>query len=191
MPEIKTVAVIGAGPAGRRIAETAALAGLRTILVDILPSSLRQAESEMRDRLQQAQERGGLSAVAANAALARLELAPGVAEAAREADLVIEAVPDEMESKLEILTLLDKISRPQTILASTTRSLSVSEIASVTYRSSKVLGLRFGFSMDNAGEPRMEIVRGRQTDDEAVAMCAEAGRRMGLAVALVQESSAN
>ena len=61
-------------------------------------------------------------------------------EAAREADLVIEAVPEEMESKIEIFTMLDKICRPATILASNTSSLSITEIASVTYRSEEVRG---------------------------------------------------
>ena len=61
-------------------------------------------------------------------------------QAAREADLVIEAVPEEMESKIEIFTLLDKICRPATILASNTSSLSVTEIACVTYRATNASG---------------------------------------------------
>ena len=64
-------------------------------------------------------------------------------EAARQADLVIEAVPEEMESKIEIFTLLDKICRPGTILASNTSSLSISEIAGVTYRAQQCVGMHF------------------------------------------------
>ena len=79
----------------------------------------------------------------ADAAFARLEYAGSVDEAARQADLVIEAVPEELESKIEIFTLLDKICRPSTILASNTSSLSLTEIASVTYRAPKIVGMHF------------------------------------------------
>src|SRR5438105_7761803 len=119
---------------GRGIAHTAALGGYRTILEDLLPNALRKAEGEIRTNLDKAVELGKVSAGAgaAEAAFSRLEYAGSVEEAAREADLVIEAVSEEMESKIEIFTLLDKICRPDTILASNTSSLSITEIASVT-----------------------------------------------------------
>jgi len=132
MTEVRTIAVIGAGTIGRIIAQLSALGGFRTILEDILPASLRQAETEIRGALDHATERGNITRAAADAALARIEYASSVEQAARAADLVIEAVPDEMESKIEILTLLDKVARPNTILASNTSSFSVTELASVT-----------------------------------------------------------
>src|SRR5215472_749268 len=116
MAEIKTLAVIGAGELGRSIACATARAGYRTILEDVLPASLRRADREIRDFLEQSIDSGKVSHQEGKAALARLEYAGSVEGAARQADLVIEAVPDEMESKLEILTLLDKIARPHTIL---------------------------------------------------------------------------
>ena len=134
MAEVKTIAVIGAGIMGRGIAHAAALGGYRTILEDLLPGALRKAETEIRANLDKAVELGKVTAPDADGALRRLEYAGSVEEAAREADLVIEAVPEEMESKIEIFTLLDKICRPRTILASNTSSLSITEIASVTYR---------------------------------------------------------
>jgi 3-hydroxybutyryl-CoA dehydrogenase len=186
MAEIKTVAVIGGGMLGRDIAEAAALGGYRTILEDILPASLRKAESEIRSSLRQAVELGQLSHAGAHSVLQRLEYAGTVEEAARQADLVIEAVPDEMESKLEIVTLLDKICKPNTVLACTTSSLSVAEIASVTYRAGKILGMRFPIP---AGEQRrLEIVRTQETDDATVSACAEVGRRMGMEVAVMQDA---
>ena len=112
MPEIKTIAVIGAGTMGRGIAHAAALGGYRTVLEDILPNALRRAESEIRSNLDKAVELGKVAAKDADAAFARLEYAGSVDEAARQADLVIEAVPEELESKIEIFTLLDKICRP-------------------------------------------------------------------------------
>ena len=97
MAEIRTVAVIGAGTMGRGIAHVAALGGYRTILEDILPASLRKAENEIRGNLDKAIELGKLSRPDAEAAFARVEYASSVEQAAREADLVIEAVPEEME----------------------------------------------------------------------------------------------
>src|ERR1700741_4347287 len=115
---------------GRGIAHAAALGGYRTILEDLLPGALRKAQSEIRANLDKAVELGKLSASDADVVFRRVEYAGSVEEAAREADLVIEAVPEEMESKIEIFTLLDKICRPHTILASNTSSLSITEIAS-------------------------------------------------------------
>src|SRR6202007_2382605 len=132
-PRIQTVAVIGAGIMGRGIAHAAALAGSRTILEDLLPNALRKAETEIRANLDKAVELGKVSAPDADSAFKRLEYAGSVAEAA----------PEEMESKIEIFTLLDKLCRPTTILASNTSSLSVTEIASVTYRAKKCVGMHF------------------------------------------------
>jgi 3-hydroxybutyryl-CoA dehydrogenase len=186
MAEIKTVAVIGAGIMGRGIAHVAALGGYRTILEDILPASLRKAEGEIRANLDKAIELGKVAKADADAAFARLEYASTVEEAAREADLVIEAVPEEMESKIEIFTLLDKICRPGTILASNTSSLSVTEIASVTYRANKILGMHFFNPVHKM--KLLEVVRALESDDETVAACADVGRRMGKEVVVIKEA---
>ena len=186
MAEIRTIAVIGAGAVGRGIAFAAALGGYRTILEDILPSSLRTAAAELREHLARAADLGTVSKPEAMAAFNRLEYASTVEHAAREADLVIEAVPDELESKIEIFTLLDKICKPQTILVSNTTALSVSEIASVTYRATKIAGMRFAnpvFSSKN-----LQIVRALLTDDETITACTEVGKRMGKQVTIISES---
>jgi len=184
--EIKTIAVIGAGTMGRGIAHVAAVGGYRTVLEDLLPASLRKAESEIRTNLDKAVELGKVSAGDAEAALGRLEYAGSVEQAAREADLVIEAVPEEMESKIEIFTLLDKICRPGTILASNTSSLSVTEIASVTYRAKKCVGMHFFNPVHKM--KLLEVVRALETDDETIAAAAEVGRRMGKEVVVIKES---
>jgi 3-hydroxybutyryl-CoA dehydrogenase len=184
--EISTLAVIGAGTMGRGIAHVAALGGYRTILEDLLPSALRKAEGEIRTNLGKAVELGKVSAGDAEAALGRLEYAGSIGEAAREADLVIEAAPEEMESKIEIFTLLDKICRPHTILASNTSSLSITEIASVTYRAPKCLGMHFFNPVHKM--KLLEIVRALESDDDTVATATEVGRRMGKEVVVIKES---
>jgi 3-hydroxybutyryl-CoA dehydrogenase len=184
--EIKTIAVIGAGIMGRGIAHVAALGGYRTILEDLIPAALRKAESEIRSNLDKAVESKKVSSDDAYAAFSRLEYAGSVEEAAREADLVIEAVPEEMESKIEIFTLLDKICRPPTILASNTSSLSITEIASVTYRAPKCLGMHFFNPVHKM--KLLEVVRALETDDDTIAVAVDVGRRMGKDVVVIKES---
>ena len=186
MPEVRTVAVIGAGIMGRGIAHAAALGGYRTILEDLLPTALRRAETEIRSNLDKAVELGKVTPADADAAFSRIEYAGTVEEAARPADLVIEAVPEEMESKIEIFTLLDKICRPTTILASNTSSLSITEIASVTYRAQKILGMHFFNPVHKM--KLLEIVRALETDDETLATAVEVGKRMGKEVVVIKES---
>ena len=186
MPAVKTIAVIGAGIMGRGIAQVAALGGYRTLLEDVLPAALRKAESELRANLDKAVELKKVSSQDAEAAIGRLEYAGSVEEAAREADLVMEAVPEEMESKIEIFTLLDKICRPETILASNTSSLSITEIASVTYRAKKCVGMHFFNPVHKM--KLLEVVRALETDDEAIAAATEVGRRMQKEVVVIRES---
>ncbi len=186
MPGVQTIAVIGAGLMGRGIAHAAALGGYRTILEDLLPNALRRAGTEIRANLDKAVELNKVTAADADAAFRRLEYAGSVEEAAREADLVIEAVPEEMESKIEIFTLLDKICRPTTILASNTSSLSVTEIASVTYRAKKCLGMHFFNPVHKM--KLLEVVRALETDEETLATAVEVGKRMGKEVVVIKES---
>jgi 3-hydroxybutyryl-CoA dehydrogenase len=184
--EIRTVAVIGAGIMGRGIAHAAALGGYRTILEDILPTTLRKAETEIRANLDKAVELGKVTKNDADGAFERLQYASSVEQAAREADLVIEAVPEEMESKIEIFTLLDKVCRPTTILASNTSSLSVTEIASVSYRAPKCVGMHFFNPVHKM--KLLEIVRALETDEETLAAAVEVGKRMGKEVIVIKEA---
>jgi len=183
---IKTIAVIGAGIMGRGIAHAAALGGYRTVLEDLLPAALRKAEDEIRAHLEKAVALEKVSPDEAKAALARIEFAGSVEEAGRKADLVIEAVPEEMESKIEIFTMLDKICPPSTILASNTSALSVTEIASVTYRAKKCLGMHFFNPVHKM--KLLEIVRALETDDETIAAAVEVGRRMSKEAVVIRES---
>ncbi len=186
MAEVRTIAVIGAGTMGRGIACVAALGGYRTVLEDVLPAALRKAQDEIRGNLDKAVELQKVAPGDATAALGRIEYAGSVEEAAREADLVIEAVPEEMKSKIEIFTLLDKICLPGTILASNTSSFSVTEIASVTHRPKKCVGMHFFNPVHKM--KLIEIVRALETDDETIAAAAELGRRMGKEVVVIRES---
>lgn len=174
MREIRTIAVIGAGPAGRSIAEIAVMAGIRTILEDILPASLRRAEGEIRDRLHAAVETGSVPRTAAEAALSRLEFATSLEDAAREADMVIEAVPDEFDSKEEIFRLLDRICRPGTLLVASSQSLRVSDIAAITERPADIVGMRF----PHCNGESIEVICGLKSGEESVQSALTIARRM-------------
>src|ERR1700724_4493498 len=171
---------------GRGIAHAAALGGYQTILEDLLPNALRRAENEIRGNLDKAIELGKISADDAKAALGGLRYAGSVEEAAREAELVIEAVPEEMESKIEIFTLLDKICRPTTMLASNTSSLSVTEIASVTYRAKKCVGMHFFNPVHKM--KLLEVVRALETDEETLATAVKCAGRRRQEVVVIKES---
>ncbi len=186
MADISTISVIGAGIMGRGIAHAAALGGYKTILEDILPASLRRAETEIRSNLDKAVELGKVRSSDADAAFKRIEFASSIEEAARAADLVIEAVPEELESKIEIFTLLDKICAPRTILASNTSGLSITEIASVTYRAPKCVGMHFFNPVHKM--KLLEVVRALETDTETLEAALAVGKRMGKEVVVVKES---
>ena len=186
MAVVNTIAVIGAGTMGRGIAHASALGGYRTIIEDLLPASLRKAGTEIRANLDKAVELGKVTPNDADSAFRRIEFAGTVEEAAREADLIIEAVPEEMESKIEIFTLLDKICKPTTILASNTSSLSVTEISSVTYRAQKCVGMHFFNPVHKM--KLLEVVRALETDDDTLNTVVQVGKRMGKEVVVIKES---
>jgi len=184
--EVNTIAVIGAGTMGRGIAYAAAFGGYRTILEDISARVLEQGLAYIREALEEGMARGKVTPQQKEQALAHLSTAGSVEDASREADLVIEAVPEEMELKLEIFTLLDKFAKPGSIFASNTSSLSITEMATITCRPEKCVGMHFFNPV-----PKMkllEIVRALETSEDTIATCREVGRRMGKEVVVVRES---
>jgi 3-hydroxybutyryl-CoA dehydrogenase len=184
--EIKTIGVIGAGTMGRGIAYAAAFGGYRTVLEDVSPEMLEQGVSYIKQALEEGVTRGKLTPEQRDKAIASLATARSVEGACREADLLIEAVPEEMELKLEIFTIFDKFAKPNAVLASNTSSLSITEMAAITFRAEHCIGMHFFNPV-----PKMkllEIVRALETSDETAETCAEVGRRMGKEVVVVRES---
>jgi 3-hydroxybutyryl-CoA dehydrogenase len=128
-PAIRVVAVIGAGKAGRSFAMACASAGFYVVLEDVMPSNLRAAEMEYSDL----SLRGGYG---------EFELASTVEGAVREADIAIDFVPDELESKLEIFSMADRMAPPKTILCTPSVALSITDLASCVYRPDRCLAIR-------------------------------------------------
>ena len=184
--DVRTIAVIGAGPMGRGIAYAAALGGFRTVLEDVSPSLLDEGVAFIRETFKEGVARGKVTAEQMETALASLTTARRVEDACRQGDLLIEAVAEEMEVKLEIFTIFDKFAKPDAILASTAASLSITEIAAITFRAENCIGMRF---FDQVPKMKLlEIVRALESSDATVAACVDAGRRMGKEVVVVRES---
>jgi 3-hydroxybutyryl-CoA dehydrogenase len=183
--EIKTIAIVGASMLGRGIAQDAALAGFRTILEDVSPAALEQGIAWIVQSLGDDVAHGKIPATVRDAAFANLTASISAEDASREADLIIEAVADEEEMKLELFTIFDKFARPGAILASTTRSLSITELAEITFCQERCIGMLF-FS-DTSGAQRLELVRGRATSEETITACYEVGRSMGREVSVRTE----
>jgi 3-hydroxybutyryl-CoA dehydrogenase len=184
--EVKTIGVIGAGAMGRGIAYAAAYGGYRTILEDVSPEMLEQGIAYIRQNLEEGVARGKVTEKQRNIALANLTTSRSVEDLCREADLLIEAVPEEMEVKLEIFTIFDKFALPAAILASNTSSLSITELAAITFRAENCIGMHFFNPV-----PKMkllEIVRALETSEATVQACAEVGRRMRKEVVVIRES---
>lgn len=184
--EIKTIGVIGAGTMGRGIAYAAAFGGYRTILEDVSPAMIEQGIADIRSTFEEGLSHGKVSAEQRDSAIANLTTSHSIEGVCREADLLIEAVPEEMELKLEIFTIFDKFAKPNAIFASNTSSLSITEMAAITFRAEKCVGMHFFNPV-----PKMkllEIVRALETSEGTVSACAEVGRRMGKEVVVVRES---
>ncbi|MGH9703216.1 MAG: 3-hydroxyacyl-CoA dehydrogenase family protein [Candidatus Acidiferrales bacterium] len=183
---IETIAVIGAGTMGRGIAYASALGGYRTILEDVSEQMLQKGLGYIRGAFDEGVARGKVTSEARERALAQISTATRVEDACRTADLVIEAIPEEMESKLEIFTILDKFAKPGAIFASNTSSLSISDMAEITFRGEDCIGMHFFNPV-----PKMkllEIVRTPQTSEATLEACREVGVRMGKEVVVVRES---
>ena len=127
--EIRRVAIIGAGVAGRSFALACAGAGFHVVLEDVMPAKLRKAETDYAD-------------LSRRVTAGRLELASTVEDAVREADVAVDFVPDELESKLEIFSMIDRMAPPKTILCTPSDALSITDLASCVYRPERCVAVR-------------------------------------------------
>jgi 3-hydroxybutyryl-CoA dehydrogenase len=155
-----TVAVIGAGVQGRAFALACARAGFAVVLEDVMPHKLRQADAEF----------GPLGRA--------VELVATVEDAVRDADLVIDFVPDELESKLEIWSLIDRMAPPRTVMCTPSDTLSITDLASCTYRADRCVMVR---GMVTAGAA-VRVLTARETSEATLALTGELLARLGCSV---------
>ena len=140
--EFTRVGVVGLGTMGAGIAEVFARTGLPVVAVEVNEQSVARGRGHLESSTARAVKRGKLDEAAQAELLARVTYATSLAELA-ECDLVVEAVPEQLDLKRAVFTELDALCKPDTILATNTSSLSVTEIAVATSRPGKVVGLHF------------------------------------------------
>ncbi|CJF68217.1 3-hydroxybutyryl-CoA dehydrogenase [Priestia megaterium] len=160
---IKTVMVIGAGQMGAGIAQVFAASGYQVSLYDVDQKNTQKGIEGIDKRLKKQVGKGSLSAKEYEGIMERLHLANDIT-AAQKADLIVEAVVEKMEVKQAIFAELDSLAPSHTILATNTSSLPITEIAAVTTRPEKVIGMHF---MNPVPVMKLvEIIRGLATNDE-------------------------
>jgi 3-hydroxybutyryl-CoA dehydrogenase len=202
----KTIAIIGAGPLGRWLAREAARAGFRVALEDVMPANLRRAQDELRTldipinipgsntrtggtpsdtpgtRDDDSPNEGGSAG--------GILLVSTIEDAVREADLAIDCVPDELESKLEIFCLLDRMAPPRTVLMTPTTRLSIADLASCTYRADKCVAIA-AEAAELAASARREVLlrTTNRTSPETIDSVREFWERLGFAARIGPDPS--
>jgi len=184
--EVKTIAVIGAGTMGRGIAYAASFGGYKTILADVSRSVVDKGVEWIRQSFEEGVARGKVDAAVRDRALQQISTATNVEEAIRDAEFIIEAVPEELGMKQELFKLFDRSAKSGAIFASNTSSLSITEFTNSIAGRDRCAGMHFFNPV-----PKMkliELVRTTHTSDETVATCREVATRMGKEVVIVNEA---
>jgi 3-hydroxybutyryl-CoA dehydrogenase len=193
-----TVAIIGAGPLGRWLALVAARAGFRVCLEDVMPASLHHAQEYLRTELGPEALGSGLQSPTLAAKtetrrgrgtrLAGVQFVSTIEDAVRQADLVIDCVPDELESKLEIFCLLDRMAPPRTVLVTPTTRLSIADLAACTYRADRCVAI-VAEAHELTGDAGRELLlrTTSRTSAEAAELACGFFRRLGFQVKMERD----
>ncbi len=174
--DIKTVGIVGAGTMGAGIAQIAAQSGFNVILRDISDEALERGINIIKKSLGRLVKKGKLTQENAEEIVGRIKTTKELKDLAN-VDYVIEAVFEKIEIKKELFGELDKLTRPEVILATNTSSLSITEIAASTSRPDKVVGMHFFNPVPVL--PLVEIVQGLTTSDETVNTAYELAKKFG------------
>jgi len=184
--DVRTIAVLGAGTMGHGIAQVCAQNGFQVKLEDIKEEFVRAGIERIREFLQGSIEREKMTREEADVVLSRIKGTVDLSEAVKDVELVIEAIVETMETKKELFRRADEISKREAVLASNTSILSITEMASVTGRSEKVVGMHFS-NPAQLMKP-VEIVKGIATSDDTVELIKSLALRFGKTPIVVKDS---
>jgi len=174
---MKNITVIGSGTMGNGIAHVFAQCGYGVNLTDINEAALQKAIVTITKNLDRQVQKGTISEDTKNATLKNISTFTDLGKAAANADLVVEAASENIEIKLKIFQQLDAVCSPQTILASNTSSISITQIAAVTKRPDKVIGMHF---MNPVPVMKLvEVIRGYSTSDTVCDLVMETSKKLG------------
>ena len=174
---MKKIAVIGAGTMGNGIAHVFGMKGFDVTLVDVAPNALDRAMETIRKNLDRMVSKNTLTEEEKKNALSHIVTSNSMETGVADADVVVEAAVEQAEIKLKIFSQLDEITKPETILASNTSSISITKIASATKRADKVIGMHF---MNPVPVMKLvEVIRGYSTSSETTASIMHLAEKLG------------
>jgi 3-hydroxybutyryl-CoA dehydrogenase len=173
---MKNIVVIGGGTMGNGIAHTAAASGFEVKLIDVSDDVLQRAVKTITGNLQRGVDKGKMTAEERDGVLARIATSTSVDDVA-DADIVIEAIIENLAAKTQLFAQLDRATKPECILASNTSSISITKIAAATKRPEQVIGMHF---MNPVPVMQLvEVIRGIATSDETYGRVDDLSKRMG------------
>ena len=184
--DARTIAVIGAGTMGRGIAHVSAMTGFTTVLNDVSDALLEKARGQIRRDLEKSAEIGKIQSSAIEETLSRLNIQSNLERAVENADLIIEAVPEQIGLKLELFAHLDQVCGSDVIFASNTSALSITEMAGATKRPQQFIGMHFFNPVHKM--KLVEIIRGLETNDDTLLVAESVSKQMGKETVEVKES---
>jgi 3-hydroxybutyryl-CoA dehydrogenase len=175
--DVKKVCVLGAGLMGSGIAQTCAQSGINVVMRDIKDEFIEKGLKGIKDGLAKGVAKGKLKQEDADAAISKIETTTDLVKAVSEADLIIEAIPEEMKLKKEVYKEVSKDAPEHAIIASNTSTLSITEMAGAVKRQENFVGLHF---FNPAPVMKLlEIVKGKKTSDETVQFAKDFANRLG------------
>lgn len=183
---LRQITILGSGTMGRGIAYLAVVAGYDTVLHDLSAAALESAGNAVRSLIAKGLEKKKLTEETARAAAAKLSLIVDLEPAAAGADLIIEAVPENLELKLNLFSQADLFCSEEAILVSNTSSMSISQLSGSVERRDQFAGMHF-FNPPHAMK-LVEIVRGDRTSDATVDALREVADRMGKTSIVVRDA---
>jgi len=173
---MKNIAVIGSGTMGNGIAHIFAQHGFSVTLIDISDEALKKAEATIEKNLGRQVEKGLITTEIKDKAMAHLSTTTFMKEGVRDAELVIEAATENIDLKMKIFKELEECTKPNTILATNTSSISITKIGSVTKSPDLVIGMHF---MNPVPVMKLvEVIRGYRTSDAVTAQIMELSRKL-------------
>jgi enoyl-CoA hydratase/3-hydroxyacyl-CoA dehydrogenase len=182
---VKKATVIGAGSMGHGIAQLLVMTGTDVNLVDVNDEILAKAKQKIGWSIDKFVEKRTVNREDADAAMARLHTTTNWNEALKDADLVVEAAPENLEMKKKLFAQIEKFAPKHAILGSNTSTLSITELGKVTSRPDKVVGLHF-FNPPQM-MPLLEIIKGAQTSDETAKFALDLAKKLGKTPVLVKK----
>jgi 3-hydroxybutyryl-CoA dehydrogenase len=185
MSTIHTVGVVGAGTMGNGIAQTCAVKGIKVVMIDVSEAALHKGMTAIGGSLDRLVRKEKLTQAARDKAHAHIKATTSYDDL-RHADLIVEAATENPKIKIEILRRVDDLAPPETIIATNTSSISITQLAAVTDRPDRFVGLHFFNPVPLMA--LVEVIRGLQTSDATVERVGTLAKRLGKTPIVVRNS---